>query len=184
MEFKKNWRNSLTPESRAIRMNTNLNHREAAKLDGVSEVSMRDWRKKHLTKAEYLKCGSRLKPVWEQWQEVIANNTELTNHEVSFNIGRSVEAVRKWRQRYLTDVQKEELLKLKGFNIKSKHKYKQDTRHKGKEVTTRILRVMIEYWHLPTRDLAQLLGRSEKSISYIKSQMKELKESLNGIKDL
>ncbi|MGL5594630.1 MAG: hypothetical protein ACRDDH_11895 [Cetobacterium sp.] len=184
MEFKKNWRNTLPPGNEARRRNTAISHKDAAELEGVSVVTIRCWRKKHLTREEYIRCGSIPKDQWTQEQELWANDTTLTNHEVATLIGKTYTAVRKWRQRYLTDVQKEELLQLKGFNLRQEHKYKQAIVHKSKPVSIRTLKLVAEYIHLPTRDIAQLIGRPEKSVDYIKKQIKELKEMFNGIENL
>lgn len=184
LEWRVSSQSFIHPEVEARRRNLELTHSEVALLENGKVDTVRNWRKKHLTKAEYLACGGRTKDKWTSREETVARNTTLSNQQVSEIIDRSKASVRKWRYRNLSELQKEELLSIKTSRMPKKFQYEPIRTNVGKEITLSDINKILKNWDLPSREIAEIIGRPVNFIYNTKPKLKKLKEILNGIKDL
>ncbi|MGL6100458.1 MAG: hypothetical protein ACRCZ9_11470 [Fusobacteriaceae bacterium] len=171
LEWKASSANTLSPESWSLRMDTNLSNEYLSTLEGVSVSTIKSWRRRNMKLSEYKKCVTP-RDRWTDAQVNTARNIALSNREVSVKINKSVECVRKWRARDLDSLQKESLKLLKGHNGRGCDKYEPLTDKVSRPVTLKDAITVYNNENLSVKEVAQLIGRPEKSVYYIREKIK------------
>lgn len=162
--------NTISAEQELERRNISLSHKDVATRQGLGLEAIRVWRRKHLSPSEY-KSISHTRKAWTPGEVSIAMNSTLTNKDVADQIGRTISSVRKWRDRNMDIINKESLKMLRGSNMpKGVH----GNTRKNRPLTISDLMIVAENKHLSTRELAGLIGRTQKSVYYIESKLREL----------